>query len=32
MSLQMFFSLVLGIGWFGVGVIAVVALASVLWE
>jgi hypothetical protein len=32
MSLQMFFSLALAIGWFGVGVIAVIALASILWE
>jgi len=32
MSLQMFFSLVLSIGWFAVCVIAVAAIASILWE
>jgi hypothetical protein len=32
MSLQIFFSLVLSIGWFTVCVIAVIALASILWE
>ena len=32
MSLQIFFSLVLSVGWFAVGVIAVIALANILWE